>query len=59
MITKLLGNPSQKLINKIENEKNKDGVKGWTSGQYTYTRTYESCALAFELVAKQSCLLSF
>ena len=27
MITKLLGNPSQKLINKIENEKNKDFVQ--------------------------------
>ena len=27
MITKLLGNPSQKLVNKIENEKNKDFVQ--------------------------------
>ena len=27
IITKLLGNPSQKLVNKIENEKNKDFVQ--------------------------------
>ena len=27
MITKLLGNPSQKLVNQIENEKNKEFVQ--------------------------------
>ena len=27
MITKLLGNPSPKLVSKIENEKNKDFVQ--------------------------------